>query len=70
MEKQQPLQNKDYDLISVIYHASQGYETCEKYCQDAESAGDNEAVKFFKEVQDQNQKLVSKGKELLKKRLS
>jgi hypothetical protein len=69
MEKQ-PLQNKDYDLISVIYHASQGYETCEKYCQDAEQEGDNEAVQFFKEVQNQNEKLVMKGKELLKKRLN
>jgi hypothetical protein len=64
------LQNKDYDLISVIYHASQGYETCEKYCQDAEQEGDSEAVSFFKEVQQQNEKLVSEGKELLKKRLS
>jgi hypothetical protein len=68
--ERQPLQNKDYDLISVIYHASQGYETCEKYCQDAEQAGDKEAVQFFKEVQNQNEKLVSKGKELLKKRLN
>ncbi len=69
MEKQ-PLQNKDYDLISVIYHASQGYETCEKYCDDAEKAGDRDAVQFFREVQEHSMQMVEKGKQLLKSRLS
>ena len=68
--ERQPLQNKDYDIISVIYHASQGYETCEKYCEDAEREGDNDAVQFFREVQEQNQKLVERGKQLLKSRLN
>lgn len=66
---QQPLQNKDYDLISVIYHASQGYETCEQYAKDAEKEGDQDVARFFNEVSEQNQRLVEKGKDLLKKRL-
>ncbi|MFA5514773.1 MAG: hypothetical protein WDA20_00660 [Desulfuromonadales bacterium] len=65
----EPLQNKDYDLISVIYHASQGYETCERYEQDAEKEGDQDAARFFHEVCEQNQRMVEKGKDLLKTRL-
>ena len=68
--QKEPLQNKDYDLISVIYHASQGYETCNQYCQDAEREGDSDAATFFNEVREQNQKMVEKGKQLLKNRLS
>ena len=68
--RKEPLQNKDYDLISVIYHASQGYETCNQYCKDAEKEGDKDALQFFNEVRDQNQRLVEKGKQLLKSRLS
>jgi hypothetical protein len=68
--RKEPLQNKDYDLISVIYHASQGYETCDQYCKDAEREGDRDAVQFFNEVREQNQRLVEKGKQLLKSRLS
>lgn len=66
----EPLQDKDYDLISVIYHASQGYETCKQYEQDAQSEGDKDAARFFREVCEQNMKCVERGKELLKNRLS
>ena len=65
----QPLQDKDYDLISVIYHASQGYETCRTYSEDAKNAGDNDAARFFEEVMNQNEQLVQKGKQILKDRL-
>ncbi len=67
--RKEPLQNKDYDLISVIYHASQGYETCEHYAEDAEKEGDRDVAQFFREVCEQNEKLVVKGKDLLKKRI-
>jgi hypothetical protein len=66
----EPLNNKEYDLISVLYHASQGCETCDQYAQDAEKDGDQEAVQFFNEVIEQNEKLIQKGKQLLKNRLS
>lgn len=68
--RKEPLLNKDYDLISVIYHASQGSETCNQYCADAEKEGDKDAAQFFNEVREQNQRLVEKGKQLLKSRLS
>jgi hypothetical protein len=63
------LKNKDYDLISVIYHASQGSETARQYAADAERENDKEAVAFFNEALELNAQLVQKGKELLKQRL-
>lgn len=68
--QKEPLTNKDYDLISVIYHASQGYETCTRYAEDAKREGDQDVARYFQEVCEQNQKLVEKGKNLLKQRLS
>ncbi len=63
------LKNKDYDLISVLYHAAQAAETCMQYEQDAQSDGDSESAQFFSKVREENNKLVEKGKELLQKRL-
>ncbi len=63
------LKNMDYDLISVIYHASQGSETARQYAADAERENDKEAVAFFNEALELNARLVQKGKELLKQRL-
>ena len=63
------LKNKDYDLISVIYNASQAAETCDQYIKDAEKEGDKEARQFFSEVQESSVNLVNRGKSLLKSRL-
>lgn len=63
------MKNKDYDLISVIYNASQAAEVCKQYLQDAESEGDRDAAKFFNEVLEQNVNMVCKGRDLLKTRL-
>ena len=63
------LKDKDYDLISVIYHASQGCETTRQYASDAERENDKEAAAFFHEALKLNAQLVQKGKELLKQRL-
>jgi hypothetical protein len=64
-----PLKDKDYDLISVVYHASQGVETCRQYASDANKEGDQDAATFFEEIRDQYAKFVVKGKDLLKHRL-
>ena len=52
------LKNKDYDLISVIYHASQGSETARQYAADAERENDKQAVAFFNEDLGLNAQLV------------
>jgi hypothetical protein len=41
------LKDKDYDLISVIYHAIQGCETVRQYAADAEKENDKEAAGFL-----------------------
>lgn len=63
------LKNKDYDLISVIYNASQATETCSQYIKDAEKERDPEVKQFFNEVLETNSHLVQRGKQLLKDRL-
>jgi hypothetical protein len=57
--------DKDYDLISVLYHALQAVDTCAKYEQDARSAGSQQVAEFMREVQQQNQRLAHRAKELL-----
>lgn len=61
------LKNKEYDLVSVIYNASQAADTCRQYIQDAK--GDQEVERFFTDVIDRNADLVQKGKDLLKSRI-
>lgn len=61
------LKNKEYDLVSVIYNASQAADTCRQYIRDAE--GDQEVERFFSDVIDTNANLVQKGKDLLKHRI-
>lgn len=61
------LKDKEYDLVSVIYNASQAADTCRQYIQDAR--GDQEVETFFNNVIDTNADLVQKGKDLLKNRL-
>jgi hypothetical protein len=57
--------NKDYDLISVLYHALQGAETVSKYQQDAQTEGVPEIAEFMRDVQEQYQKIAEEAKELL-----
>ena len=63
------LKDKDYDLISVVYNASQAADTCNQYMKDADQDGDREARQYFSEVLETNATLVQKGKDLLKSRL-
>lgn len=63
------LKDKEFDLVSVIYNASQAADTCRQYIQDAKKAGDQEAERFFNNVVETNSDLVQKGKDLLKNRL-
>ena len=39
-----------YNVISVLYHALQGVDTCATYLQDAEHAGDQDLTQFFREI--------------------
>ena len=61
--------DEHYDVVSVLYHALQGAETCTTYLRDAERAGDQELVQFFREVQEAYRQLADRGKGLLRQQL-
>jgi hypothetical protein len=61
--------DEHYNVISVLYHALQGAETCATYLQDAEQAGDQDLAQFFREVQGTYRQLGDRSKTLLRQRL-
>ena len=63
------IRDETYDLVSVLYHASQGAQTAMQYVQDAEQEGDQELVQFFRDAQGWQRHLAAQAKELLKQRL-
>ena len=42
--------DEHYNLVSVLYHALQGADTCNVYALDAEAAGDERLAAFFREA--------------------
>lgn len=62
--------DKDYNLVSVLYHALQGAETYARYVQDAQKQGDQELASFFGEVRQEELRLAERAKQLLGQRLS
>jgi hypothetical protein len=69
MEMSAPMKDKNYNLISVLYHTLQGCETCSIYLEDAEKSGDKELADFFREVDGQYRQIVDRAKGLLSPRL-
>ena len=57
--------DEHYDLISVLYHALQGAEACDKYAGDAEAAGEGELAAFFREAQEMQARLAEQTKAML-----
>ena len=68
-ERMTGTRDEHYDVVSMLYHALQGAETCATYLQDAERAGDQDLVQFFREVQGTYRQLADRGKTLLRQRL-
>lgn len=64
-----PVKDKDYDLVSTLYHAAHGLQATKQYAADAEKDGDTEAAEFFKEVQSKYQDMTDKAKALAGQRL-
>jgi hypothetical protein len=61
----EPVSDKVYGLVSVLYHALQGAETYGKYATDAEEAGDTELVEFFEQCRDEESERAKRAKQLL-----
>lgn len=68
-ERMTGTRDEHYNVISVLYHALQGGDTCATYLQDAEHAGDQELAQFFREVQGTYRQLADRSKTLLRQRL-
>lgn len=61
--------DKNYDLISILYHALEGAETYSRYVQDAQKEDDEELIAFFREAHERNVELAERAKELLRSRI-
>lgn len=61
--------DKTYDLISTLYHALQGAESCAKYVRDARRDGDEQLAQFFEEARGSHVELAQQAKQLLASRL-
>jgi hypothetical protein len=57
--------DEHYDLVSVLYHALQGADTCNVYALDAEAAGDERLAAFFREAGVVQTQLAERAKGLL-----
>jgi len=57
--------DEHYNLISVLYHALQGADTCSGYALDAEAAGDERLATFFREAGVIHTQLADRAKGLL-----
>ena len=58
-----------YDLVSCLYHALQGAETCERYIQDAREKGDKDLEALYSEWQRTQRDFAMKAKRLMKDRI-
>ncbi len=57
--------DEHYNLISVLYHALTGADTCDRYALDAETAGDERLMAFFRETQVMQSQIAERAKGLL-----
>jgi hypothetical protein len=57
--------DKNYNLISVLYHSSDYVESLKTYIEDAEEEGDGELVDFFNGVLENNLEAAQRAKEML-----
>lgn len=58
-----------YNLISALYHTLSAADLYDQYISDAEEAGDQELVTYFKETQSAARDTALKARELLASRL-
>lgn len=61
--------NAFYDLVSCLYHALQGAETCERYIQDAREKGDTELQSLYSEWQSTQREFAERARRLMAERI-
>ncbi len=68
-EQQTGTTDENYNLINSLYHLLKGASNSEQYIKDAQEAGDQELVQFFKDWQDEQRNFAERAKNLLGTRL-
>jgi hypothetical protein len=61
--------DKNYNLITALYQASENAETLKSYVQDAQQEGAQELEQFFNMILENNLKAAQQAKEMLVPRL-
>ncbi len=61
--------DKDYDIIWFTEACLSNALRLEQYCKDAEQAGGDELVQFFRRAQEESRKGAEQGKQLMAARL-
>jgi hypothetical protein len=64
-EKKTGTDDVTYNLVSVLYHTLKEAETVEKYIRDAEQTGDENLVRFFRQLQEEDRRRGDQAKQLL-----
>jgi rubrerythrin len=59
------VKDEHYNLVSVLYHALTAADTYDEYIRDAEQAGDQELVEFFRTIQSQDRERAQRAEALL-----
>jgi hypothetical protein len=57
--------DKNYNLITVLYQSSDNVESLKTYIQDAQAEGDQELVRFFEGILENNLEAAQRAKEML-----
>lgn len=60
-------QDATYNVVSVLYHALQGADLYDQYCDDAQQ--DQQLSQFFRNAQQQQKQIAEQAKDLLAERL-
>lgn len=63
------LANPEYDLVSVLHHATREAAHCDQFIQDATERGQQELADFFREVREEDRRRAMRARELIKGRL-
>ena len=64
-----PVTDKNYNLIWAVQQSLENVWQLETYIKDAESQGDEELARWFRRIQENNQKAGDQGKQMLMARL-
>lgn len=64
-----PVNDKNFDMVSTLYHASQGVQLSQQFSQDAKEKSDQNAQAFFDRVAQHYEDIADEARKLLKQTL-